>query len=83
MTNGPDNRTAEDAPRAVVRLRPKTDARRLRFGFPWVYDNELVTDRRTRAIAPGQLAVLEDANRAPLGLVAMNPGSRIIARVLD
>lgn len=83
MSNRPDSQAASNAPRAVVRLRPKADARRVRFGFPWVYDNELVTDRRTRALAPGQLAVLEDAGRTPLGLVAMNPGSRIIARVLD
>ena len=71
------------AARPTVRLRPKTDARRLRFGFPWIYDNELVTDRRTRALAPGTLARLEDAERQPLGLVAVTPGSKIIARMLD
>lgn len=71
------------AARPTVRLRPKSDARRLRFGFPWVYDNELVTDRRTRALVPGTLARLEDAERQPLGLVAVTPGSRIIARMLD
>lgn len=76
-------RDATAAPRPTVRLRPKSDARRLRFGFPWVYDNELVTDRRTRALAPGALARLEDAERQPLGLVAVTPGSKIIARVLD
>ena len=70
-------------PLSVVRLKPKTDARRLRLGFPWVYDNELVTDRRTKALAPGSLAVLEDGAREPLGLVAVNPGSRIFARMLD
>lgn len=42
-----------------------------------------MTDRRTRAIAPGSIAVLEDAGRAPLALVAVNPGSRIMARVLE
>lgn len=68
---------------ATVRLIPKADARRIRFGFPWVYDNELVTDRRTRSLTPGSLAVLEDAERAPLGLVAVTPGSKIICRVLD
>lgn len=69
--------------RPTVRLLPKTDARRLRFGFPWVYGNELVTDRRTRSLAPGSLARLEDAERQPLGLVAVTPGSKIIARMLD
>ncbi|MFK7937791.1 MAG: RSP_2647 family RNA methyltransferase [Roseovarius sp.] len=70
------------SPYPIVRLKPKMRAQHLRFGFPWVYDNEVVTDRRTRAIAPGTIAVLEDADRAPLGLVAVNPASRILARVL-
>ena len=70
-----------DLPR--VRLKPKANARAIRHGFPWVYANELVTDRRTRALAPGTLALLEDDARAPLGLVAVNPSSRIICRMLD
>ncbi|MGX0876861.1 23S rRNA (cytosine1962-C5)-methyltransferase [Roseovarius sp. MBR-154] len=70
-------------PYPVIRLKPKTDARAIRHGAPWVFDNELVTDRRTRALAPGTVAVLEDAERAPLGLVAVNPASRITARMLD
>ena len=67
----------------VVRLRPKAEARAIRHGFPWVYADELVTDRRTQALAPGAFAVLEDAERRPLGLVTVNPASKIIARVLD
>ncbi len=69
--------------RPTVRLRPQADARRIRHGHPWVYDNELVTDRRTKALAPGSLAVLEDADRQPLGTVTVNPGSKLIARMLD
>ncbi|MGB0660870.1 MAG: RSP_2647 family RNA methyltransferase [Mangrovicoccus sp.] len=68
---------------ARVRLRPKANARALRWGQPWVYADELVTDRRTKALAPGSLAILEDAERAPLGLVAVTPNSKIIARMLD
>jgi 23S rRNA (cytosine1962-C5)-methyltransferase len=67
----------------VVRLRPKAEARAIRHGFPWVYADELVTDRRTKALAPGALAVLEDTERRALGLVTVNPGSKIIARMLD
>ncbi|NDR56470.1 RSP_2647 family RNA methyltransferase [Aliiruegeria sabulilitoris] len=67
----------------VVRLRPKADARALRHGFPWVYSDELVTDRRTKALAPGSIALLEDSERRPLGVVAVTPASRIIARMLD
>ncbi|MGB8813775.1 MAG: class I SAM-dependent rRNA methyltransferase [Paracoccaceae bacterium] len=69
--------------RPVVRLKPKAEARAIRHGFPWVYADELVTDRRTQAIAPGGLAVLEDSDRRPLALVTVNNNSKIIARVLD
>lgn len=67
----------------TVRLKPKTDARTVRHGFPWVYANQIVTDRRTKAIAPGAIARLEDSDRAPLGLVAVNPKSKIFCRMLD
>jgi 23S rRNA (cytosine1962-C5)-methyltransferase len=67
----------------VVRLKPRADARRIRHGHPWAYDNEVVADRRTRNLAPGSLAVLEDETRAPLGVVAVNPGSKLFARMLD
>lgn len=69
--------------RPVVRLKPKSEARAIRHGFPWVYADELVTDRRTQGLAPGALAVLEDADRRPLALVTVNIKSKIIARVLD
>ncbi|RYG90842.1 class I SAM-dependent rRNA methyltransferase [Loktanella sp. IMCC34160] len=67
----------------TIRLMPKADARAIRHGFPWVYANELMTDRRTRALAPGSVAVLESADRQPMGLVAVTPESKIIARMLD
>jgi 23S rRNA (cytosine1962-C5)-methyltransferase len=74
-----------DAPSDLptVRLKPKANARAVRHGFPWVYDNEMVTDRRTKKIAPGTLAILEDAERRPMGLVAVNPNSKIMCRMLD
>ncbi|MEM9911933.1 MAG: class I SAM-dependent rRNA methyltransferase [Pseudomonadota bacterium] len=70
-------------PLPVVRLKPKVRPQNIRYGFPWVYENELVTDRRTKAIAPGALALLEDSAREPLALVSVNPSSKIMARVLD
>jgi 23S rRNA (cytosine1962-C5)-methyltransferase len=73
----------DDITRPTVRLMPKANARAIRHGFPWVYANEMVTDRRTKALAPGALAVLQDELRQPLGLVSVNPNSKIIARVLD
>lgn len=67
----------------TVRLNPKANARAIRHGFPWAYDNEIVTDRRTRALDPGALAILEDSDRNPMGIVAVNPNSRIFCRMLD
>ncbi len=69
--------------RPVIRLRPKIDSRPLKRGFPWVYANQLVTDRRTRALQPGTIATLEDSERTPLGTATINPNSKIIARLLD
>ncbi|MBM1219142.1 class I SAM-dependent rRNA methyltransferase [Ponticoccus sp. SC2-23] len=69
--------------RPVIRLLPKAEARAIRHGFPWVYANELVMDRRTRAIVPGSFATLEDNDRRPLATVTFNPQSRIAARVMD
>ncbi|MCK8483994.1 class I SAM-dependent rRNA methyltransferase [Aliiroseovarius sp. S2029] len=69
--------------RATIRLKPKANARAIRHGAPWVFDNELVTDRRTKALGAGVIARLEEAGREPLGTVAVNPRSRIIARMLD
>lgn len=68
---------------SVVRLNPKGDARAIRHGFPWVYANEVVTDRRTKAITAGTIAILEDSDRCPMGLVAVNPASKIFCRMLE
>ncbi len=71
------------SPLPVLRLLPKTKPQAIRRGYPWVYSNEVVTDRRTRGLVPGTIAVLEDAERKPMALVAVNPTSKIIGRVLD
>lgn len=67
----------------IVRLKPKADASRIRRGQPWVYADDVVTDRRTKAIAPGALAILQDAGRENIGLVGVNGGSKIMLRILD
>ena len=69
--------------RPTLRLRPKMDPRRIRHGFPWVYQNELVLDRRSRAIPAGTIATLEDSERRYLATVAVNTGSKITGRVLS
>ena len=86
MTDAPDpteTAAGQHAGMPVVRLRPKANARAIRHGFPWVFADELVVDRRTRAIPAGAMAVLEDAERQPLGVVTVNPNSKIVARMMD
>ncbi len=75
-------KTRDPDARPVVRLRPKRGARFLQ-GAPWVYGDELVLDRRTKALPPGTLAELQDAERRPLGLVAVNSGATLAARLID
>ena len=70
-------------PLPVVRLLPKAKPQVIRHGFPWVFANELVMDRRTKGLSHGGLVVLEDAERRPLGLGTINPKSKIAVRMLD
>ena len=70
-------------PLPVVRLLPKAKPQFIRHGFPWVFANELVMDRRTKGLSHGALVVLEDADRRPLGLGTINPNSKIAIRMLD
>jgi 23S rRNA (cytosine1962-C5)-methyltransferase len=70
-------------PYPVVRLSPKAEARAIRHGFPWVYDGELTLDRRVKGMVPGSLSLLEDPEGRGMGVVTVNPASRIVARVLD
>ncbi len=82
MTEADHNTDADASARPVVRLRPKRGGR-FKQGAPWVYGDELVLDRRTKALAPGTLAELQDAERHPLGLVAVNSGATLAARLID
>jgi 23S rRNA (cytosine1962-C5)-methyltransferase len=85
ISHSPDEQAADAVTRnhPVVRLKPKAEARAIRHGFPWIYADELVTDRRTGNLAPGALAILVDGDRRDLGLVTVNTKSKIIARMLD
>ncbi len=69
--------------RPALRLLPKSNAQRLRFGAPWVYADQVVLDRRTRAIPAGAIVEIQDKERKPIALAAFNAKSKIIARVLD
>ena len=66
-----------------VRLMPKADVRAIRHGFPWVYSNEVVLDRRTKNLAPGSIVMLQDAERRDLAIATINSNSKITCRVLE
>lgn len=70
-------------PLPVLRLKPKADARRIRHGHPWAWSDELVLDRRSKSIAPGALAILEDATRTPIGIGVATVDAKIALRILD
>ncbi len=70
-------------PFPVLRLKPKADARSIRHGHPWAWADDLVLDRRGRAIPAGALAILEDADRSPLGLGVATVEAKIALRLLD
>lgn len=66
-----------------IKLLLKASPQRVRFGFPWVFANELVMDRRTRKIPAGGIVQLNDNAGQPLALCAFNAGSKIAGRVLS
>ncbi|MBT8411811.1 MAG: class I SAM-dependent rRNA methyltransferase [Octadecabacter sp.] len=70
-------------PFPIVRLLPKTKPQVIRHGFPWIFANELVMDRRTKGLPSGDLVQVEDAERRPLGIGTINPVSKIAVRMLD
>lgn len=67
----------------VLRLKPKADARLIRHGHPWAWADDLVLDRRSKAVPAGALAVLEDAERQRIGIGVATVNARIGLRVLD
>ncbi len=73
----------DPVPYPQIKLLPKISPQRIRFGFPWVFANELVMDRRSRNIASGSIVQLNDNVGQPLAIVAFNAGSKISGRVLS
>lgn len=67
----------------VIRMRPNKSAQRVRFGFPWLFADELVLDRRSRATPPGTIVEVEANDGQKLGLAAFNAASRIACRMLE
>lgn len=71
------------SPLPILRMKPKADARRIRHGHPWAWSDELVLDRRARAVPDGALAVLEDSDRQQLGVGIASVSGKIGMRLLD
>ncbi|HLI11971.1 MAG TPA: class I SAM-dependent rRNA methyltransferase [Alphaproteobacteria bacterium] len=67
--------------RPSLRLRPGQH-KRLQFGHPWAYSNEIALDAAAKMLAPGSLVRLETATGAPLGVAFFNPHSLVAARLL-
>ena len=70
-------------PYPTIRLLPKIPSQKFRFGFPWVYSNELVLDRRTKKIPSGSFVNLTDTTGSFLGVCTFNANSKITARIMD
>ena len=68
--------------RPVIRLRPK-EGRRVRAGAPWAFSNEIVMDAAAKALSPGTLVRLQQADGTPLGAGYFNPKSLIAVRLLS
>lgn len=64
-----------------ITLRPEAH-KRLLFGHPWVYSNEIVMDAAAKALPPGTLVRLLRADGEALALAFFNPHPLIAARVL-
>ena len=72
-----------NADRPTLRLKPKVDARKIRWGFPWVYNNDIVWDRRSKAIEAGTIVTLQDSDRGDLATATVNIASKLAVRILD
>ena len=71
---------AADA-RPVIRIQPGRH-KRVRGGHPWVYSNEIEMTREAKALEPGSIVTLFDANDGPVGTAMFNPRPLISARLL-
>lgn len=66
----------------VLRLKKQHD-RRLRSGHLWIYSNEIDVDATPlKALTPGQVVAVENAQGKWLGLAYVNPNSLICARLV-
>jgi 23S rRNA (cytosine1962-C5)-methyltransferase len=58
------------------------EERRIVAGHPWIYSNELVFDAAAKAIPPGSVVLIKQADGRPFGLGFFNPKPLIAGRLL-
>ncbi len=69
--------------RPVIKMRANKSPQRVRFGFPWLFADEVVLDRRSRRIAAGTVVDVIANDGEALGVAGFNAESRIACRMLD
>ena len=67
----------------TLRLRAGVEAKKFRYGYPWIYSNDIISDRRSKALIPGSFCKLVDYEKNPICLVTVNPNSKVFARIMD
>jgi len=67
----------------TLRFRPNKSPARVMFGFPWVYSDDVVLDRRTKKIPAGTFVKVQTNDKQDIALVAFNGESKITGRVMD
>lgn len=67
----------------TVKLRPLKGGRHWRKGAPWIFTDQIAWDRRTKSIEPGSFARLRDIDGQEVGVITVNPHSKIAGRLLD
>lgn len=67
--------------RPKLRIHPKHGTR-IKSGSPWVYSNEIVMDKASKALTPGTLVDVVDDKEGQFGTAYFNPHSLIAARIL-
>ena len=56
---------------------------RIKSGSPWVYSNEIVMDKASKALVPGAIVDVVDDKECQFGTAYFNPHSLIAARILS
>jgi 23S rRNA (cytosine1962-C5)-methyltransferase len=67
----------------TLRFRPNKSPARVMFGFPWVYSDDVVLDRRTKKIPAGTFVKVQTNDKQDIALVTFNGESKITGRVMS